>query len=73
MQEFQSIQIQFEGRLKEHERRVAQGEWLRSSRCSTWSKKSYLQEHQVLLQAGEEEKEFMNSQMQSELQSHNEK
>ena len=49
---------------------VETSDWIRSTRCSTWSS-HMLHEHQVLLQGGERENEFVKGQMQSELQSHN--
>ena len=71
MQEFQSIQNRYEGRWEENERRVAQVIVSEARDALRGQRSHVLQEHQVLLQAGERETECVKSQMQSELQSHN--
>ena len=70
VQEFQGIQNRYQGRMEENERRVAQviGSEARTAKCGQSSHK--LHEHQVLLQAGEREKEHLKNQVHSELESH---
>ena len=68
MQELQSVSNRYEGRMGEHERRVAQviGSDVRGA---PRGKRSHmLHEHEVLLPAEQREKEFVTSQMHSELQ-----
>ena len=65
MEEFQGIQNRYEGRMEEAQ---VIGSDAREARRGQRS--HILLEHQVLLEAGESEKEFVRSQMHSELQSH---
>ena len=61
MQEVHSIQNQYEGRLEEHERRVAQVIGFDARDALRGQRNHMLQEHHVLLQTGEEEKELVLS------------
>ena len=71
MQEFQSVQNRYEGRMEEHERRVAEGIGSKARGALRGQGRHTLREHQVLLQEGEREKQFVQSQIHSEQQSHN--
>ena len=70
MQEFQGFQHRYEGRMEEHERTVAQVIGSEVRDALRGQRSHMLHEHQVLLPAGEREEEFVNSQMQTELQSY---
>ena len=68
MQEFQGFQHRYEGRMEENERTVAQVIGSEVRDALRGQRSHMLHEHQVLLPAGGREKEFVNSQMHSELQ-----
>ena len=69
MLDIQGTQNRYEGRQQENERRVAQLIGSEARDALRGQRSHMLHEHQVLLQAREREKEFVKSQMQSELQS----
>ena len=69
MQEIQGVQNRNEGRMEEHERRVAQVIWSEAREALRGQRSQMLHQHPVLLQAGERENTFVKSQMHSELQS----
>ena len=70
MRGFQGIQIRYDGRMEEHGRRVTQVIGSEARGAPRGQRSHMLHEHQVPLQNGEREKEFVKSQMHSELQSH---
>ena len=71
MPEFQGAQHRHEGRMEESERRATQVIGSNARDAPRGQKKHVLHEHQVLLlQARDREKEFVESQVRSELQSH---
>ena len=69
MLEIQGTQNRYEGQQQENERRVEQVIGSEARDALRGWRTHMLHEHQVLLQAGEREKEFVKSQMQSELHS----
>ena len=71
LQEIQGVQNRYEGRMEERERRVANMIGSKAREALHGQRNNMFQEHQVLLQAREREKEvFFKNQMHSELQSH---
>ena len=70
MQQLQGVQNRYEGRLEENEGRVAQLIGSEARQAFRGQRNHMVQEHQVLLQAGERDPLYVKSQMHSELQSH---
>ena len=65
MQNIQGFQNRCEGRMEEYGMRVAQMSGSEAGEASRGQRNHLLQEHQVLLQAGERENEFLKRQTHS--------
>ena len=70
MQELQGFQNRYEGRMEENGRRVARLCGSEAREALHGQRSHMLHKQQVLVQAGEEEEQFVKSQMYSELQSY---